>query len=286
MKNNKLLIGILIAIFILCGCGPSEIERKITSSSANTTITIATATTELTSTSSREEVSTSSVSATQMIADKKEERVFTSQTLPEEFIPPQTQKVVETSITQQEQNYKEQETTENSSIIIEEEYVVFKPSTHYIHRSSCHWVTDECVRIEDTKDIKARKCSECNPEMEIQNEYKEKKKKITPSDWTGPILTPSAGTVMGPSGKETYYNLDMSGVISIMRNLGYTTEKYPYWIREDGCKMFGDYIIVAADLNIRPRGTIVPTSLGMGIVCDTGGFAYNNSTQLDIATTW
>lgn len=104
--------------------------------------------------------------------------------------------------------------------------------------------------------------------------------------WDGPVLTPQAGVVQGPSGKETYYNLDMSGVVNIMRGLGYDANSYPYWVRADGCKMLGEYIIVAADLSIRPRGTILPTSLGMGIVCDTGGFIYSDRYQLDIATSW
>lgn len=105
----------------------------------------------------------------------------------------------------------------------------------------------------------------------------------TNSTWTGAKLTASAGTVTGPSGKETYYNLEMSGVISIMRGLGNTDE---YWIRSDGVKMLGNYVMVAADLSIRPRGTLVETSLGTGIVCDTGSFIYSNPTQLDIATNW
>ena len=45
----------------------------------------------------------------------------------------------------------------------------------------------------------------------------------TASSWDGPVLTASAGTINGPSGKETYYNLNMSGVVSIMRSLGNTT---------------------------------------------------------------
>ncbi len=71
-----------------------------------------------------------------------------------------------------------------------------------------------------------------------------------------------------------------------MRYLGYSKEEYPYWVRSDGCKMLGDYIIVAANLDMRPRGTILPCSLGMAIVCDTGGFAKKNPYQLDIAVTW
>jgi hypothetical protein len=96
-------------------------------------------------------------------------------------------------------------------------------------------------------------------------------------------LTASAGVFYGPSGKETYYNLDMSGVVAIMRAMGNTDE---YWVRSDGVKMLGDYVMVAADLSLRPRGTLVQTSLGMGIVCDTGSFALSNPTQLDIAVNW
>ena len=94
------------------------------------------------------------------------------------------------------------------------------------------------------------------------------------------------GVFDGPSGKETYYNLPMQGIIEMMYNLGYPEEEYPYWIREDGVKMFGDYIIVAANLELRPRGTIIECSLGTAIVCDTGGFAKKNKTQLDIAVNW
>lgn len=101
--------------------------------------------------------------------------------------------------------------------------------------------------------------------------------------WNGPVLSPWVGTVEGPSGKETYYNLDMSGVVEIMRSMGNTDE---YWIREDGCKMLGNYIMCAANLDVHPRGSLVESSLGTCIVCDTGGFAYYNPTQLDIAVTW
>ena len=101
--------------------------------------------------------------------------------------------------------------------------------------------------------------------------------------WDGPVLTPWAGTVEGPSGKETYYNLDMSGVVDIMRSMG---NEDPYWVREDGCKMLGDYIMCAANLDVHPRGSLVESSLGTCIVCDTGGFAYYNPTQLDIAVPW
>ena len=104
-----------------------------------------------------------------------------------------------------------------------------------------------------------------------------------PTKWTGGVLTAHKGVNQGPSGKETYYNLPMDGIVDMMHNLGYNDE---HWIREDGVHMLGEYVMVAANLSVHPRGSIVETSLGMGIVADTGGFARKNPTQLDIATTW
>jgi hypothetical protein len=51
------------------------------------------------------------------------------------------------------------------------EYVVFKPSTHYIHRSTCRWNDDTAYKVDNTNGIEARKCTECNPNMEIVSEY-------------------------------------------------------------------------------------------------------------------
>ncbi len=116
-----------------------------------------------------------------------------------------------------------------------------------------------------------------------------KEKEVISYDYTYPgsgHLTSTSGIYYGPSGLETYYNLPMDGVVYTMRNMGFDESNYPYWVRDDGCKMLGSYVMVAADLDLRPRGSIVPTSLGAGIVCDTGGFIYSNPTQLDIATAW
>lgn len=104
--------------------------------------------------------------------------------------------------------------------------------------------------------------------------------------WDGPVLTKRSGTVMGPSGKETYYNLPMQGVVNRMRRLGYDEENWPYWIRNDGAKMLGNYILCAASFDIRPIGTILDTSRGKAIVADTGSFARSNKTQIDLAMQW
>ena len=103
------------------------------------------------------------------------------------------------------------------------------------------------------------------------------------SNQNSSVLNAVNGRINGPTGEETYYNLPMGKVVEIMHDMGIEGE---YWEREDGVKMLGDYIMVAANLNKYPRGTIVETSLGKGIVCDTGDFANTNQNQLDIATNW
>lgn len=96
-------------------------------------------------------------------------------------------------------------------------------------------------------------------------------------------LTASAGRVTGPTNEETYYNLPMDRVIQSMRNRGYSEEDYPFYIREDGVKMLGDFVIVAADLDLHPKGTVVQTSVGQGLVCDTGEFTED---IYDVAVNW
>lgn len=106
-------------------------------------------------------------------------------------------------------------------------------------------------------------------------------------EWNGDVLTARKGYVYGPSGKETWYNLDMAGVIWLMEKEGIYLE---YWVDEEtGLKMYGDYIMCAADLSKRPRGTIVQTSLGLAIVCDFCRYAADSDpthTHIDIATAW
>lgn len=123
------------------------------------------------------------------------------------------------------------------------------------------------------------------PESNIDEKivYEEDNTKCNEEFSNNSVLTASSGVNYFGNQKETYYNLDMSGCIEIMRDMGNTDE---YWIRDDGCKMLGDYIMIAANLNVHPRGSLVETSLGTGIVVDTGGFAESDPYQIDIAVTW
>lgn len=97
-------------------------------------------------------------------------------------------------------------------------------------------------------------------------------------DETQPHLTKQGGVFYGPNGKETYYNLNMNKCIEYMNNLGYN---YEVWVRADGVKMFGNYVMIAVNTYTYPKGTILETSLGTGIVVD-----HCVAGNVDIAVTW
>lgn len=102
-------------------------------------------------------------------------------------------------------------------------------------------------------------------------------------DPDGSVLTARGGINYYFDQKESWYDLPMDGVIAIARAHGIGGE---YWVRDDGAKMLGNYIMLATDNSVYPIGTLVPTSLGMGISLDTGTFALTNHYQVDIACQW
>lgn len=105
---------------------------------------------------------------------------------------------------------------------------------------------------------------------------------VQQNNYSGTKLTASAGVVYGPSGKETYYNLNMSGVVANAQAAGISGT---YGVRADGVKTYNGLVIVAANTNVHAKGSIIQTSLGTGIVLDHC-VASESTGQLDIATTW
>ena len=104
------------------------------------------------------------------------------------------------------------------------------------------------------------------------------------SSYNGQVLSASAGRITNSYGNsETYYNLPENVVVANANAQGI---KGDYWVRDDGVKMFGEYVIVAANRSLYPYGSTMNTSLGTGISLDSGTFIYSNPNQLDIATTW
>jgi uncharacterized protein YabE (DUF348 family) len=84
----------------------------------------------------------------------------------------------------------------------------------------------------------------------------------------------------GVSHRETYYDLPMNVVMGACGGGEYT-------VREDGAKVDAEgYILIAANLGNYPRCSIVETSMGLGRVYDTGGFAVKHPHGFDLATDW
>lgn len=95
------------------------------------------------------------------------------------------------------------------------------------------------------------------------------------------ILTARLGVINYDGHRETYYNLPMQRVVERAQQIGVQGE---YSIREDGVKMYGPLVIVAADWDLHPYGTVVDTSLGLGIVLDT--HTAKDRATVDVATNW
>jgi len=154
-------------------------------------------------------------------------------------------------------------------------YITCEPATEVIEEK-VEEIVEEVEQIETTEEVIEQDVEE------IKEETKELSLNPTPVPADG-VLTKSKGTVQFEGHKETYYNLPMNKVVSNAHKRGIEGE---YTEREDGAKMLGDYIMVAADQKIHPYGSLVNTSLGMGIVVDTGTFIMTNPQQIDIAVNW
>ena len=94
------------------------------------------------------------------------------------------------------------------------------------------------------------------------------------------VLTAVLGRVTFNGHTETWYDLPMENVIQRSQDAGIPCD---YWVRDDGVKMFGQWVIVAAHPS-KTRYTRVQTSLGEGIILDT--HETNDKELIDIATTW
>lgn len=95
------------------------------------------------------------------------------------------------------------------------------------------------------------------------------------------VLTAARGVNHFMDHEERYYNLNMSRVVVRAHERGIDGA---YWIDDKGLKRLGDYVMCAGHPD--RYGEIIDTSLGKGIIVDTGSFAKTNPTMIDIATNW
>lgn len=211
------------------------------------------------------------------------------------------EKKVDDLASQTDANYKLQsvqlENAETNIIQLREELEVTVDQINGINDTIEYWRK----QLEDKLDKKVKELDDKIEEVKISKEEKKKKEAAAqvaaapnPSSNAnadigynapsgGGCLTPSSGIFWYGNQLETYYNLDMSVIVEVAHQNGIGGE---YWIRSDGCKMLGDYIMLACNRDVHPYGSIVQTSLGAGISLDTGGFAAGNPYQVDIAVTW
>ena len=138
-------------------------------------------TTTLTETTTNTSKATNAVSTAsrRMVTTRAATIVTEVPTIVEDNIPEEISEVSEV--------YEEAPETEvpyESEPIATEPYIVYKPSTKYIHRNSCRWNSGDAIVITDTNDIEARKCTECNPDIEIVNKYIEPEPIIEDCDLT------------------------------------------------------------------------------------------------------
>ena len=98
------------------------------------------------------------------------------------------------------------------------------------------------------------------------------------------VLTKKGGVNYYNGHKETWYDLDMKRIVKKAKDKGVPGD---YWVSDDGLKMYGRFVIVAADFDVHPYGSVVLTSLGVpGMVLDTGKFTETDQEQIDIAVDW
>ena len=147
-----------------------EVQTTETTTVPTTTI-VSTATTTTTAVTTSEDLTTddsmiidSHETTTESVeiedtADEEEVVVTEQETLPATTESTTAQTTAQTTAA-------ETTTTAETTTII-----VYKPSTHYVHLNTCRWYNSECYEITSTEGLETRKCSECNPDIEIINEY-------------------------------------------------------------------------------------------------------------------
>jgi len=136
----------------------------------------------------------------------------------------------------------------------------------------------------DTNAVQAQETSSNGVSEQADTNTQVSNQTAQSSSYNGQVLSASAGRVSSPAGgTESYYNLDMSQVVVNAKAQGISGS---YWVRADGVKMLGDYVMVAANRNVHPQGSIVQTTLGSGVVVDSGEFSISSPRDLDIAVNW
>lgn len=204
---KKIILTLILSIFTFVGCGvqtesvnapTSDEDVTLTTSQTITETTITT--TETTSTTTEVTSTTTEIEATVL----SESTPVTSESV---TLLETTTEAVTTIRIDPAQSAKETKTpitiavTETQNPVITEEYVVYKPSTKYVHRSTCRWNKGDATLITETSGVEARLCNECNPDIEIVSEYIPPEPTIPSKDGLAYIKHFSRGTYYAYGGE-------------------------------------------------------------------------------------
>lgn len=140
MKNfNKVILILLITICSYCSCGSINEDIKADDINSTPHVTI----------------------------------YFTDDSSNIQTTTIETTEAIITDDSESKSDIIENITTTETEAKNEPEYIVFKPSSHYIHRSTCKFVDDTCITIDNTENIKALLCQNCCPDIEVIHPYTE-----------------------------------------------------------------------------------------------------------------
>lgn len=192
LNNNKHDVGLCALIFILIiaaimffNHSPRVGEDFNEEPEITTTFTITTTditTTNITTSGTTVVTTTSAITTADTTTETATETTVTE--VPQEEQKPETN-APETEAPKQEEPQPEPEPepiNEPERVEPAEEFLVYKPSTYYIHRNTCRWNKGDAYRVDSVEGLEARLCTECNPECEGFTEYVAPVEEIPSSD--------------------------------------------------------------------------------------------------------
>ncbi len=179
MKKVIASIVAMLAAVAMVACGnqtevdKNEGEITTTTSATTTTVTTTEVTTNNTTTS---DVTTENVAS---VSESEAENILTlAETIEEPVIETEQVTVAETEASVPEFVVPE----------VIEDWLVYKPSTHYAHRSTCRWNKGDAERCDDFSDKEIKICNECNPEIAEYIPYIAPSTRDEYSDWDITLL--------------------------------------------------------------------------------------------------
>lgn len=167
------IVAAILGIVILVGVAMREsnrnkveapdVEPEVTTAITTPVTTLVSTTTENTTTANTSETTTeitteNTTTTTEIVTDAPVIEVVPETETPKAEEVVNTEPIVEVQPVETEK---------------QEEYLVYKESTHYIHKNTCRWNKGDAYRVDEVTGLEVRLCSECNPQCEGYVEYSE-----------------------------------------------------------------------------------------------------------------